>query len=185
MDESTLNLSTILIVTASIFAAIAAVASAIATWKTASILHRDFLAKRTNWTTYLIDKNYFRHPHNDHHIYNLGFNVSNDSDANNSISSIDLIVEYERDDLSTGRLILPHDASLRDQNFHEDMSIISTPLYMRAHETISGWALFSLDSPSMKSIKPVRFSISFQDTRQDSFEISDIPIISEIIFENA
>ncbi len=76
-------------------------------------------------------------------VYGLLLSISNTSDSDNSLSTIDLFITLSQKSETILTLKIPLDANLGDF-VPNNSSVLTVPLRIDAHQTVVGWCFFRL-----------------------------------------
>lgn len=87
-------------------------------------------------------------------LFGFLVSVSNPTDINNSVVRVELQITYTMKDDVSAVLRIQHNAALgaiESTVSEPTASVPSLPLRIEAHQTVSGWLLFSLDNDAIRS----------------------------------
>ena len=115
-------------------------------------------------------------------IYAFLISVSNLSDANNSISRLELQINYTRSNNLSNNLLLPHKPKLVEHLFLNSIKTLNVPIHIDAHQTIDGWTFFELDDSLIRNVNIDMYKIRFIDSHRKESNLKPI-ILQEILSE--
>lgn len=113
----------------------------------------------------------------DSRIYAVNIRISNRSDAGNSAKDLGLKIYFKRDGGITSNIVIPTikdvDQRVRDLVGIGSDDIIAIPCRIRAHEVVSGWALFEISDEILGGSRIENYEVILTDTNNiiSSFEI--------------
>lgn len=121
-------------------------------------------------------------PSLDARIYAVLLSVRNTSDNNNSIADASLYITYTR--LEGGPFRIKVTAKLElPTPFQQAQNPLLIPVRIDAHQVISGWYFFSVDSAILRDARVERTLIVLRDTYGNEISIEPM-ILREFSYEN-
>jgi hypothetical protein len=115
-------------------------------------------------------------------IYAFFISVSNLSDINNSISRLELQINYTRSNNLSNNLLLPHKPKLVEHLFQNSIKTLNVPIHIDAHQTIDGWTFFELDDSLIRNANIDAYKIRFIDSHGKESNLKPT-ILQEILNE--
>jgi hypothetical protein len=106
--------------------------------------------------------------------------VSNPTDIDNSVSRIDLRVDYRPPSGFCARVDVPASIETRTSPDAIEGMLLSPPVKIGAHQTIIGWVRFSVEKNLFHDCKVDAYAILLVDSHADS-TIVEVSIFREIV----
>lgn len=107
--------------------------------------------QRPNLKLYLVDGHVVRFRSQHFRVYAFHTRISNDSDADNSLADLVLMVEHSRSENLRSSLIVSHDQNLATYLNALKNVPLQVPSKIGAHETLAGYALFRVQDDLLSS----------------------------------
>lgn len=126
---------------------------------------------------YHVDSYAKRDREHDSRIYAVNIRISNRSDTDNSAKELSLKIYFKRDEGITSNIAIPtiKDAGkrVRDLLGIGSDDIIPVPCRLKAHDIVSGWALFEISDEILSGSRIENNEVILTDTNNvtSSFEI--------------
>jgi hypothetical protein len=121
-----------------------------------------------DWEMYLIDAYARRDRERGLRVYAANVRICNRSDADNSIKDINLRVLFNRASADSSNISIPlqsDDISAQSAltGLQPD-SVLRTPLYLKGHGVVSGWAIFGLHDDILRDADIQVYELKIVDT---------------------
>ena len=112
-------------------------------------------------------------------LFGFLVSVTNPTDINNSIARAELQITYllEKDVITICRV--QHNSAVGESasnNTHQVATILSLPMRIDAHQTVSGWFLFALDNEVIGKGSVDSHRLILEDTHNVSTSTDPIPV---------
>jgi hypothetical protein len=110
-------------------------------------------------------------------IYAVNIRVSNRSDTDNSVKDLSLKIYFKRGEEIISNIAIPAtknaDQRIRDLVGIDTGGIITVPYWVRAHDVVSGWALFEVSGEILVGSRIENYEVILTDADDStsSFEI--------------
>jgi hypothetical protein len=110
------------------------------------------------------------------HVYAFHLSVSNPTDADNAVSAIDFHLTYV-DETGTVTTVKIRAQQTDVANFLSDSaSHLASPTRVAAHDTVSGWCYFQIDSDLLRGKNIERHEIVLTDSQGERSSVEPIMI---------
>jgi len=170
-----------------ITAATSAIALAISIWsaytarQSLKVAAKQFDAHKPNLSLYLQNGFVRERPSRQSTAFALLVSVSNLSDADNSLSLLELAIQHHAPSGMPLQTALPHDATLAPVlGATRGITPLTLPAYIRGHQTIAGWALFELPAALLHDTPIDRYGLVATDTHSLKYHI-EVSNLTEIM----
>jgi hypothetical protein len=130
-----------------------------------------------NLKLYLFDGHVVKFRSQHFRIYAFHIRISNDSDADNSLADLFLMVEFSRSENLRSNLIVSHDYNLITYLNTRKYAPLHIPSIIAAHETITGYALFRIQDELLSSSSVEAYLLKALDSHRVESIIEPILII--------
>lgn len=137
--------------------------------------------KKPNLIPYLIEGFYFSIK--SYRIYAFYFSVINRSSNSNSISNLELKIQYHQNDHNIGNLLFRHDKTFEQGLNLPSHTPFSIPVEIGAHQTVSGWGLFKITENILENKNIDNYRILIRDSHDIEVQLNPILLQERILDE--
>jgi len=110
-------------------------------------------------------------------LFGFLVSVSNPTDINNSVARAELQITYVMENDESAICRIQHNAALGEKvGDSTPASVLSLPLRIDAHQTVSGWLLFALDNDAIRKRTIDAHRLILEDTHGVSTETEPIMV---------